>query len=151
MWLRDARRVRHLADRVVDLVQERGDVTLLHAHSPVLCGLAALRAGRELGMPVVYEVRGLWEEAMRRGSPRYRLARAMETKLCREADAVVAISQGLRREFISRGVPQAKVHVVGNGVDLREFNPDLAPRDWRERCGFGAEPLGPVLGGAEEL
>ncbi len=36
---------------------------LLHAHSPALNGLAALRAGRKLGLPVVYECRAFWEDA----------------------------------------------------------------------------------------
>lgn len=146
VWLRDARRVRWLAQRVISVARARGDIALLHAHSPLLCGVAALRAGRELGLPVVYEIRGLWEEAMRRHSPRYHLARAMETKLCRRADAVVAISQGLREEFVGRGVAEDKVHVVPNGVDLVRFDPETAPRDWRERRGFGSEPLLLYLG-----
>ena len=36
---------------------------ILHAHSPSLNGLAALRAGRRYGIPVVYEIRAFWEDA----------------------------------------------------------------------------------------
>ena len=58
---------------------------LLHAHSPVLNALAALPVGRELGIPVVYEVRAFWEDAAvdhgttREGSLRYRATRAFNT------------------------------------------------------------------------
>src|SRR5690606_33311219 len=36
---------------------------VIHAHSPALCGVAAVRAGRKLGIPVVYEIRAFWEDA----------------------------------------------------------------------------------------
>ncbi len=150
VWLRDARRVQHLAARVVRLAQARGDVQVLHAHSPVLCGLAALRAGRELGLPVVYEVRGLWEEAMRGRSVRYRAARAMETRVCRRADAVVALCERLREEFIGRGVEAAKISVVPNGVDLHRFDPAAAPPNSRARYGLGAGPVLLYLGALRE-
>ena len=51
---------------------------MLHAHSPVLNALPALRVGRRLGIPVVYEVRAFWEDAAvdhgttSEGSLRYR-------------------------------------------------------------------------------
>ena len=51
-WLRDRRRVRSLADRIAELAGQRGDIQMLHAHSPVLCGMAGLRAARRLGLLV---------------------------------------------------------------------------------------------------
>ena len=36
---------------------------ILHAHSPVLNVLPALRVGKHLGIPVVYEIRAFWEDA----------------------------------------------------------------------------------------
>ncbi len=52
---------------------------VIHAHSPVLNALPAIRVGRKLGIPVVYEVRAFWEDAAvdhgstKEGSLRYRL------------------------------------------------------------------------------
>jgi glycosyltransferase involved in cell wall biosynthesis len=146
VWLRDRARVRALARRIRDIAKERGDVNLLHAHSPVLCGMAALQAGRALGLPVVYEVRGLWEEAMARRRLRYRLARAMETGVCRQASAVVTISDGLKREFVSRGIPEAKIHLIPNGVDSEQFQPVAADPRWRAERGLNAGPLLLYLG-----
>jgi len=151
VWLRDGIRVRALARRIEEIARARGDLSLLHAHSPVLCGMAALRAGRALGLPVVYEVRGLWEEAMpRHWSLRYRMARAMETRVCRRADAVVAISECLKREFVSRGIPEAKVHVIPNGVDAEQFRPVAADREWRAERGLGDGPMLLYLGALRE-
>src|SRR6266446_4767318 len=50
------------ARRVVEVAREF-HADILHAHSPVLNALPALWAGRKLGIPVVYELRALWEDA----------------------------------------------------------------------------------------
>ena len=36
---------------------------VLHAHSPVLNAIPAIRVGKRLGIPVVYEIRAFWEDA----------------------------------------------------------------------------------------
>ena len=101
---------------------------ILHAHSPVLNALAALNAGRALGIPVVYEVRAFWEDAAADhgssppGGLRYRLTRALETHALRRADAVTTICEGLRRELCARGVPAHKITVIPNAVDAAEFS-----------------------------
>ena len=115
-----------LARRLDPLIEtERPDV--LHAHSPALGGLAALRAGRRHRLPVVYECRAFWEDAAvdhgtsREGSLRYRLTRAMETHVFRRADAVTCICEGLRRDIAERGVPDERITVIPNAVDIRSF------------------------------
>ena len=51
-----------LAKRLAEIIpQIKPDV--LHAHSPSLNAIAALRAGKRFGIPVVYEVRAFWEDA----------------------------------------------------------------------------------------
>src|SRR5512139_4042502 len=58
--LREWREISRLADAIVALAASwRPDV--LHAHSPALCGQAAILAGKRLGLPVVYEIRAFWE------------------------------------------------------------------------------------------
>ena len=114
---------------------------LIHAHSPLLVGFPALRAARRHGLPLVYEVRDLWENAsVDRGkfaynSPFYRLARDQETRLLRQADAVVTICEKLREELAPRAGRPEKVHLVGNGVDAGGFVPLAADpearREWR--------------------
>ena len=107
------------------LPQIRPDV--LHAHSPSLNGEVAIRAGREFGIPVVYEIRAFWEDAAvdhgtsREGGLRYRLTRALETSVVRRADAVTTICEGLRGDLIARGVPEDKITVIPNAVDIERF------------------------------
>lgn len=100
---------------------------LIHAHSPVLNALPALRVGRRLRLPVVYEVRAFWEDAAvdhgttREGSLRYRLTRRMETRALRQADHVFTICEGLRRDIVARGIAHDKVTVIPNAVDVADF------------------------------
>lgn len=106
---------------------------LLHAHSPALNGLAALRVARRLGLPLVYEVRAFWEDAAvdhgtaAEGGPRYRATRALETHVLRGADAVTTICEGLRHDIMGRGLPLTRVTVIPNAVDLHEFGTPGAP------------------------
>jgi PEP-CTERM/exosortase A-associated glycosyltransferase len=127
--------IRKLEKRLVELVRWlKPDV--LHAHSPSLNGLAALRATRKSGVPLVYEIRAFWEDAAadhgtsREGGVRYRLTRALETYVLKRASAVTTICEGLRGDIVARGIPGRKVTVIPNAVDIERFSvggqPDLA-------------------------
>jgi glycogen(starch) synthase len=70
----------------------------------------------------------------------------METRVARQARAVVTISEGLREEFLGRGVPAERIHVVPNGVDTERFAPRPAPPGWRVERGLTAGPLLLYLG-----
>jgi PEP-CTERM/exosortase A-associated glycosyltransferase len=101
---------------------------VLHAHSPVLNAIPALRVGKALGIPVVYEVRAFWEDAAvdhgttTEGSVRYRLTRKLETYALGRAAHVFTICEGLRSDIVSRGIPTAKVTVIPNAVDIDSFS-----------------------------
>jgi PEP-CTERM/exosortase A-associated glycosyltransferase len=118
--------------RLETLVREhRPDV--LHAHSPSLNAHPALQVGRRHGIPVVYELRALWEDAAvshgstPQGSLRYRLTRHHEMVALRRAHQVTTICEGLRQELCSRGLANDKVTVIPNAVDAQRFNPITRP------------------------
>ncbi len=120
---------------------------LIHAHSPVLVGLPALRVARRLGIPLVYEIRDLWENAsVDRGrfaaeSPLYKLARGLESYVLRRADGVVTICELLRNELAPRAGGRHKVHVVANGVDVESFQPQAPDEALRHRLGLTGKEL----------
>ena len=118
-----------LSKRILEVAAiERPDI--LHAHSPALTGLATLRAGRYLGLPVVYECRAFWEDAAvdhgtsREGGLRYTGTRLLETRVFRNADAVTTICDGLRGDIVARGIPESRVTVIPNAVNIEEFGQD---------------------------
>lgn len=106
---------------------------ILHAHSPVLNAIPAIRAGRRHGIPVNYEIRALWEDAgVSHGSHkewglRYRAIRALETHAIRRADSITTICGGLKDEIESRGIPADKITIIPNAVDVNSFAADLEP------------------------
>jgi len=101
---------------------------LIHAHSPVLDALPALRVGGRLGIPVVYEVRAFWEDAAvdhgtsSEGGLRYRATHALETYALKHADHVTTICEGLKADIVARGVHEERVTVIPNAVDIGEFH-----------------------------
>lgn len=124
-----------LRNRLEDLMVSEHPA-LVHVHSPCLNGLAALPVARRFNVPVIYEVRALWEDgavdsgACREGDLRYRVSRRLETHVIRQVDHVVTICEGLRKEMLSRGLAAEKITVVPNSVNLDRFTrtptPDLA-------------------------
>lgn len=100
---------------------------VIHAHSPFTCGIIGDTVGRLRGIPVVYEMRGIWEDShsgrygLSQKSLRYRTVRTLETIALRQADHCVVIADALRQEVESRGVPSTRITVVPNGVDCRRF------------------------------
>ncbi|MDP6435919.1 MAG: glycosyltransferase [Gammaproteobacteria bacterium] len=116
---------------------------IVHAHSPVLVGRPALNAARAAGLPFVYEIRDLWENAsvdrgkFSDGSLRYRIARACESGVIKSADHVVTICEELRKEVAPRAASPEIVSVVPNGVEIGQFNP--APADPELQASLGLQ------------
>jgi PEP-CTERM/exosortase A-associated glycosyltransferase len=125
-WFRELRIVGDLGHRLDEIIGEARPA-ILHAHSPVLNVLPAIRTGRRHAIPVVYEVRALWEDAAAshgtqgNASLRYRLTRLVETRALHRADAVTTICEGLRADMITRGIAGDKITVIPNAVDRDAF------------------------------
>jgi PEP-CTERM/exosortase A-associated glycosyltransferase len=145
--LREWREVSALTDAIVAL-HAKWPFDLLHAHSPALNGLAAYRAAQRLGVPLLYEIRAFWEDAAvgngttDEGSARYRLTRALENHVVRNADAVAVICEGLKGDLMARGVPAGKIVVSPNGVDLELFGSPLpADAELAEQLGLNGRDV----------
>ena len=99
-------------------ILQTNDTGLVHAHSPCLNGLAAMRTG----VPFVYEMRSSWEDAaVSEGittddSLRYRISRYLESLVVRRAAHNIVICDGLRRELLDRGVDERDITVVPNAI-----------------------------------
>lgn len=140
------RSLRHRIDEIIATEQ----VDIIHAHSPVLNGMAALAAGRKHSIPVVYEIRAFWEDASaslgtcREGDLRYRFTKWLETRAVQKADAVTVICEGLKNDLVSRGIEAEKITLIPNAVDISKFSgPEEPDEDLKARLGLnGANILG---------
>lgn len=88
-------------------------------------GYGAVRAGRELGVPVVVGSRGSDLRRIRDPFTRWLTGRTLQ-----QASFVLAVSEDLRRRAIALGAPAERVRTVMNGCDGRlfQFRPRAAAR-----------------------
>lgn len=118
--------VNSLVARLDEIIPEINP-DILHAHSPALNGLAAIRAGKKYNIPVVYECRAFWEDAAvdhgttTEGSLRYRVTKALESYVFNKVQAVTCICAGLKQDIIKRGIPEDKITVIPNAVNIEKF------------------------------
>jgi len=131
-FLREKLLMNHFQQDIFKIIsQDSADI--IHAHSPILCGLPAYAVAKRLKLPFIYEVRALWEDAAvdlgktQEGSFRYSVTRYLETSLLKKADKIITICDSLKKEMVKRGIEEEKIHVIVNGVDIEEFSPQ--PKD----------------------
>jgi PEP-CTERM/exosortase A-associated glycosyltransferase len=130
----------HLYKRIIRVAaNEKPD--LIHAHSPILNAIPAVRVARKLGIPMVYEIRAFWEDAAvdhgtyAEHSWKYNLTKFLETQVCKRADHICILCNGLKNDLIHRGIPKEKITPVFNGINPEELMP-TAPdqeflKDWK--------------------
>ncbi len=135
--------------------------SVLHAASNYSNALIALALRDATRLPVVYEVRGFWEDTWLsrqtaaanaagaatgdlRQSDRYVRSRALETHCMQAADLVVTLGAAMRDEIVERGVDPANILIVPNGVS-REFLQPL-PDATTLRSQLGIKPDEHVVG-----
>jgi glycosyltransferase involved in cell wall biosynthesis len=127
---------------------------VLHAASNYANAVIALALRDATRLPVVYEVRGFWEDTWLsrhagtkdlKLSDRYLRTRALETHCMKSADLVVTLGEAMRDEILERGVDPDKVIIVPNGVS-EEFLRPLPDDQGRLRASLGIKPGEHVVG-----
>jgi glycosyltransferase involved in cell wall biosynthesis len=115
---------------------------VIHIHSPLTLGRAARRAGRRLGIPVVYTNHYLPQNAR---PARHRRSRAFDAGFyaylvwfgnnSAHVTAPTSTALGLLRDRGLR-IPST---VISNGIDLSTYCPGPASDQVRDRCGLRAD------------
>ena len=127
---------------------------VLHAASNYANAVIALALRDATRLPVVYEVRGFWEDTWLsrhtgtkdlKLSDRYLRTRALETHCMKSADLVVTLGEAMRDEILERGVDPDKVIIVPNGVS-EEFLRPLPDDQGKLRASLGIKPGQHVVG-----
>jgi glycosyltransferase involved in cell wall biosynthesis len=116
--------------------------------TPLTIAFPAVYASRRLKVPMVFEVRDLWPElpiaigALHNPVLRV-MARRLERWSYRNAEAVVALSPGMRDGICRAGYPSERVAVIPNGSDNDMFavGREAAIRFLGSREWLGARPL----------
>jgi glycosyltransferase involved in cell wall biosynthesis len=118
------------------LVAEGLEFDAIDAHYLYPDGVAALWLARAFRKPLAITARGSDVTEL----PDYAIPRARIRRAIAGADALIAVSAGLKRRLVELGAPEEKVTVLRNGIDTALFRP--GPREeMRARLGLS----GPVL------
>lgn len=118
--------------RMADAV---GQVDVVHSHT-WYTGLAGHLAATLYGIPHVLTAHSLeprrpWKAEQLGGG--YRLSSWSERNAMTDADAVIAVSAGMRRDVLDAypAIDPARVHVVHNGIDAEVWHPGPPAADSR--------------------
>lgn len=112
----------------LEMVRDTAGVDLLHSHT-WYANLAGHIGGLLHGVPHVITAHSLeplrpWKEEQLGGG--YRVSSWVEATSYSHAQAIIAVSEGMRRDVIEAypDVDPARVHVVHNGIDTDIYRPD---------------------------
>lgn len=111
-----------------DLIYERYSLN-------TFCGIWA---GRRFGIPIVLEVNApLSLEQQRLGKLTFKaLAAFSERWICSNATRTVVVSEQMKEILIREGVKGEKLAVIPNGINPKEFHPEISGEEVRRRYGL---------------
>lgn len=109
-----------LAAFMLEIIIKRQHIDLVHANSAA-AGLAAVKACRRLQLPCVYTAHGV-------------LGHDVREQALGQADAIICVSDFLRKLSIERGFPAERLMTMYNGVNIDKFHQNsLLGKKIRER------------------
>ncbi|MDI7246233.1 MAG: glycogen synthase [Bacillota bacterium] len=134
----DARLAKALSPLSTDLAMAKDSVTsdVVHCHTWYTF-MAGFYAKELYGKPLVTTIHSLeplrpWKEEQL--GPAYRLSRWMERTGVLASDRVVAVSKGMKDDILKcYTIPEDRIRVIHNGIDLDEYKPvhsDEARREY---------------------
>ena len=113
---------RQIESLAKDLIALEPDVDVLQGEQQ-LASLAAVQAGRTLGVPVVADLHGIWSEelvaygSIRRGGRADRNIRALDSAIAKAADHVTVVSTQMQDYLVSElSADPSRISVVLNGA-----------------------------------
>lgn len=141
-----------LMQHSIESLLSQSHIDIVHAHSPSLNGIPALKAANRFGIPIVYELRAFWEDAavdhgtFTQNSIKYKISSRVESWLLKRVSALTTLGESMRQELLHRGLEPDKVHVFPNGVDLNRFSPRNKDRTLLESLSLSGKTVFGFIG-----
>lgn len=96
-----------------------------------LCALVAKRLSKRYGrkVPFVFALHDVFPDSLvaaglaKKNSFLYNIGTKIADYTYRNADAIIAISEDIKRNIIEKGVPEEKIHVIYNWIDTEKVRP----------------------------
>lgn len=133
----------------LNMVNAAGAATVVHSHT-WYAGLAGHLAGLLYGIPHVLTAHSLepmrpWKAEQLGGG--YRVSSWVEKTAVEAADAVIAVSSGMRDDVLKTypALDPGRVHVVRNGIDTDVWYPTEAQAGESVLAELGVDPNRPIV------
>jgi len=107
-----------------------------HVHQYGLHAALAVALGKLLQRPMVLKSTSSKDQGIYRAIQDLPFAGIVAGRL-RKVDALICTSRETRTEALAFGVPESRVHIIGNGVDTQVFKPQSDAQRARLRRGLG--------------
>src|SRR3954452_15159097 len=131
------------------MVNAAAGATVAHSHT-WYAGLAGHLAAMLYGIPHVLTAHSLepmrpWKAEQLGGG--YRVSSWVERTAVESADAVIAVSSGMRDDVLTTypALDPDRVHVVRNGIDTKVWYPATAESDESVLAELGVDPARPIV------
>ena len=126
------RAIRYLLVNIVQYFKgcKASDIDLVLAGSTpptqgLLCGLVAKRLSKKYKkkVPFVYNLQDIFPDSLvhtgltKKGSLLWKIGRKIENTTYKNADKIIVISEGFKKNIMEKGVPEEKIVVIPNWVD----------------------------------
>lgn len=80
-------------------------------------------------VPFIYNLQDIFPDSLvstgltKKGSVLWKIGRKIENYTYQNADKIIVISEGFKRNIMSKGVPEEKIEVISNWIDLDSVHP----------------------------
>jgi glycosyltransferase involved in cell wall biosynthesis len=155
-------RLARQSEFLIDVARGTG-ARALHTTTHFVNGAAARAAAEQLGVPWIYEVRGVLEETwaasreteqektVARRSERFSLFRERETEIALAADRVITLGRTMAAELVRRGVDEERILVAPNAVSAPILDADFSRPPSEVRAEHGLPRDGVWVGTAASI
>lgn len=112
------------------------DIDLVHSSSTpptqgTLSAMVAKKLSKKYGrkVPFVYNLQDIFPDSLvnagmtKEGSFIWKIGRKIENYTYKNSDKIIVISEGFKKNLIAKGVPEEKIEIISNWVDLDGVKP----------------------------
>ncbi len=108
---------------------------ILGASTPPTQGYLCVKLKKKLSkkyghdVPFIYSLQDIFPDSLvhtgltKKGSLLWKIGRKMEDKIYAAADKIVVISEGFKENIMAKGVPEEKIVIIENWIDVNEVVP----------------------------
>lgn len=97
----------------------------------LLCAAVRKRLQKKYGkrIPIVYNLQDIFPDSLvnaglaKKGGLIWKIGRVVENKTYQRADKIIVISNSMKTNLLEKGVPEKKIEVVSNWIDINRIKP----------------------------